>query len=59
MALGDAITRFQEPEDGMISTFRIGENCAYGRESFRISCQLYTASRMMRLADVTETEEIE
>jgi maltose/maltodextrin transport system substrate-binding protein len=59
MALGDSITRAQDPTDGMVPTFWVGENYAYGRENFWINCQLYTATAMMHLAEVTEKEDIE
>lgn len=59
MALGDAVTRMQNPETGMIPTFWIGENCAEGYRNFWINCMIHTAFCMMRLADLTETEKIE
>ena len=59
MALADTITRMQDPDTGMVPTFFIGENCAYGRFNFWINCQLYTASTMLELAELTEAEGIE
>jgi len=59
MALGDAVTRMQDPESGMVPTFWIGENCAEGRRNFWINCQIFTAFAMTRLADITEAEGIE
>ena len=59
MTLGDAITRKQVPESGMIPTFWIGENCSEGHRNFWINCQIGTAFYMMRLAEMTEQEEIE
>ena len=57
MALGDMITRVQNPKTGQIPTFWMGENCAYGYENFWINCLLYTANSMMNLAEITETIE--
>lgn len=59
MALGDTITRVQNPESGQVPTFFIGEGCAYGYENFWINCLLYTASSMLYLAEITEAEGIE
>lgn len=59
MALGDNITRMQNPETGMSPTFWIGENCSEGYRNFWINCQIFTAFAMSRLADVTEAEGIE
>lgn len=59
MALGDNITRMQDPKSGMIPTFFIGENCSEGRRNFWINCQIHTAFCMMRLADITEERGIE
>ena len=59
MALGDMVTRKQNAETGMIPTFWIDENCAEGYRNFWINCQLHTAKMMFRLADLTESENIE
>ncbi len=59
MALGDMVTRKQNEETGMIPTFWIDENCAEGYRNFWINCQLHTAKMMFRLADLTESENIE
>ena len=59
MALGDVITRAQDKKTGMVPTFLIGENYAEGYRNFWINCHIYTATAMMRLADVTEAEGIE
>lgn len=59
MALGDTITRRQVEESGMIPTFWMGENCAEGHRNFWINCQIYSAFYMMRLAELTEKEQIE
>lgn len=58
MALGDAVTRMQNPETGMSPTFWIGENCSEGYRNFWINCQIHTAFCMQRLADLTEAMEI-
>ena len=59
MALGDMVTRMQDPKNGMIPTFWIGENCAEGRRNFWINCQIHTAFCMMRLAEITDAEGIQ
>ena len=59
MALGDTITRRQVEESGKIPTFWMGENCAEGHRNFWINCQIYSAFYMMRLAELTEKEQIE
>lgn len=59
MALGDAVTRVQNSENGMVPTFWIGEHCEEGYRNFWINCQIHTAFYMMRLADITEAEGIE
>ena len=59
MALGDMVTRVQDPESGMVPTFWIDENCAEGRRNFWINCQIHTAFIMTRLAEITEAEKIE
>ncbi len=59
MALGDTITRMQDPDSGMVPTFFMGENCAEGRRNFWINCQIFTAFEMLRLAELTEAEGIE
>ncbi len=59
MALGDAVTRMQNSENGMIPTFWMGENCEEGYRNFWINCQIHDAFYMMRLADITEAEGIE
>ncbi|MBR2466743.1 MAG: hypothetical protein IKB38_07450 [Clostridia bacterium] len=58
MALADAVTRNQDKKTGMIPTFWVGENCEYGYENFWINCQLYSATAMMELAELTEKEGI-
>lgn len=58
MALADMITRVQNPKTGVVPTFWMGENCAYGYENFWINCLLYTANAMMNLAELVETEGI-
>ena len=42
------------PETGIVPTFFMGENCAYGYETFWINCLLYTANGMMKMAEFTE-----
>ena len=59
MALADMITRMQDKETGLIPTFFIGDNCAYGRFNFWINCMFYTASVLLELAELTEKEGIE
>lgn len=59
MALADVITRMQDSETGLIPTFFIGENCAYGKFNFWINCMFYTASVLLELAELTEKEGIE
>ena len=59
MTLGDTITRVQVEENGKIPTFWIGENCSEGHKNFWINCQIGTAFNMLRLADLTESEETE
>ena len=59
MALADNVTRMQDKNTGMFPTFFIGENCAEGYRNFWINCHIYTASVMMRLAEITEAEGIE
>lgn len=59
MALADAVTRAQNNETGMVPTFWVGENYSYGYENFWINCQLYTATAMMNLANLTESMGIE
>ena len=58
MTLADMITRVQDKETGIIPTFFMGENCAYGYENFWINCLLYTANGMMVLAEFLEKENI-
>lgn len=59
MTLGDMITRVQNPQTGVVPTFWMGEDCAYGYENFWINCLLYTANGMMELAIRTENEGLE
>jgi hypothetical protein len=59
MALGDNITRKQNPETGRVPTFWIGENCSEGYRNFWINCQIFTAFAMTELADLTGAEGIE
>ena len=59
MTLADMITRVQNAETGIIPTFWMGENCAYGYENFWINCLLYSANAMMNIAELTESEKIE
>ena len=59
MALADMITRMQDSETGLIPTFFIGENCAYGRFNFWINCMFHSASVLLELAELTEKEGIE
>lgn len=58
MALADNITRMQD-EKGLIPTFFIGENCAYGRFNYWINCQIFTTGVLLELAELTEAEGIE
>ncbi len=58
MALADVITRHQD-ENGMIPTFFMGEDCAYGRFNYWINCQIWTTSVLLELAKLTEAEGIE
>ena len=57
MTLADMVTRVQNPETGMIPTFWMGNNCAYGYENFWINCLLHTANGMMSLADFIKEQE--
>ncbi len=59
MALADAITRRQDAETGLIPTFFIGENCAYGRFNYWINCQIVTTNILRELAELTEAEGID
>ena len=59
MALGDTITRRQNPESGQIPTFWIGKDCQEGYRNFWINCHIGTAFAMLRLAEITEAEGIE
>jgi hypothetical protein len=58
MALADSITRMQDKTTGMYPTFFIGENCEEGYRNFWINCQIYTTSIMMKIAEITEAENI-
>ena len=59
MTLADMITRVQNPETGIVPTFFMGENCAYGYENFWINCLLYTANGMMKIAEFVEENGLE
>ncbi|MBQ2781211.1 MAG: hypothetical protein IJF42_06625, partial [Clostridia bacterium] len=59
MALADAITRRQDAETGLIPTFFIGENCAYGRFNYWINCQIVTTNILRELAELTEAEGVD
>ncbi len=59
MALADSITRMQDSETGLIPTFFIGENCAYGRINYWINCQIFTTRVLLELSELTEAEGIE
>ena len=59
MTLADMVTRVQNPETGMIPTFWMGNNCAYGYENFWINCLLHTANGMMSLADFIKEQGME
>lgn len=52
-ALGDSITRMQNPENGVIPTHWMKEDCATNLENFWINCHIYSANALMRLAEVT------
>ena len=59
MALADAITRMQDADTGLIPTFFIGENGAYGRFNYWINCQIVTTNILRELAELTEAEGID
>ena len=52
-ALGDSITRRQNPKNGVIPTHWMKEDCAENLENFWINCHIYTAFILMKLAEVT------
>ncbi len=51
-ALGDSITRMQNPESGVIPTHWIKEDCATNLENFWINCHIYSATALLQLAKV-------
>ena len=51
-ALGDSITRMQEPVSGVIPTHWMKEDCATNLDNFWINCHIGTAFSMMKLAEV-------
>lgn len=52
-ALGDAITRLQDPVSGVIPTHWMKKDCTENLENFWINCHIYTAFVMMELAKAT------
>lgn len=51
-ALGDAITRMQNSETGVIPTHWMKKDCAENLENFWINCNTFTAFNLMKLAKV-------
>ena len=58
MALADIIVTRQE-ESGLIPTFFIDKNCAYGKFNYWINCQIMTTTFLLEIAELTEAEGIE
>jgi hypothetical protein len=52
-ALGDSITRMQDPVSGVIPTHWLKKDCTENPENFWINCHISTAFGMMYLAKVT------
>ena len=50
-ALGDSITRMQNPETGVIPTHWMKEDCTTNLENFWINCHIGTAFRLVELAE--------
>ena len=53
LALGDSITRMQDPVSGVIPTHWMKKDCTENLENFWINCHIGTAFQMMGLAKVT------
>ncbi len=51
-ALGDAITRMQDPENGVIPTHWMDKDCMHTLFNFWINCHIGSAFQMMHLAKV-------
>ncbi len=49
-ALGDSVTRMQDPVSGVIPTHWMKEDCTENLENFWINCHIYTGFTMMKLA---------
>lgn len=52
--LGDAITRMQNPKNGLIPTHWMDENCSENGGNFWINCMIHTANTIFVLAEATE-----
>ncbi len=52
-ALGDSITRMQDPETGVIPTHWMKKDCTENLSNFWINCHIETAFQMMNLAKAT------
>jgi hypothetical protein len=52
-ALGDSITRMQDPVSGVIPTHWMKEDCTENLENFWINCHIHTGFIMMKLAKAT------
>lgn len=52
-ALGDSITRMQNPESGVIPTHWVTTDCSTVLKNFWINCHIGTAFRMLTLAEAT------
>lgn len=52
-ALGDSITRMQDPVSGVIPTHWMKEDCTENLENFWINCHIHTGFMMMKLAKAT------
>ncbi|MBQ4082381.1 MAG: hypothetical protein IJC55_03700, partial [Clostridia bacterium] len=50
-ALGDAITRMQNPQTGVIPTHWMKEDCATNLENFWINCHIATSFNLIELAE--------
>ena len=52
-ALGDSITRRQNPKNGVIPTHWMKADCAENLENFWINCHIYSAFTLLKLAKMT------
>ena len=51
-ALGDSITRMQNPKNGVIPTHWMAEDCSENLFNFRINCHIGSAFQMLHLANI-------